>query len=53
MQRCFLLLVCFLLAFAVGCQDAPKGDPAFKKEKADPAALKTQKGEKQQVAPEA
>jgi hypothetical protein len=40
MQRCFLLMVCFFLALAVGCQDGPKGDAEFKKEKVDPASNK-------------
>jgi len=40
MQRCFLLMVCFFLALSVGCQDGPKGDPAFKNEKVDPTSNK-------------
>ena len=46
-----MLLVCFLLAIAVGCQDAPAGDPEFKKEKVDPTSNKPKEGEKLQEAP--
>ena len=53
MQRCFMLLMCFFLAIAVGCQDGPKGDPAFKKEKVDPDSNKPVQGEKMQDAPPA
>jgi len=46
-------MVCFLLAMACGCQEGPKGDPAFKKDKADPEVFQTKKpNEKLQEAPE-
>jgi hypothetical protein len=44
-------MVCFFLAIAVGCQEGPKGDPAFKKEKVDKAEFQPVQGEKQQDAP--
>jgi len=53
MQRCFLLMVCFFLALAVGCQDGPEGDPAFKKEKVDPTSEQPVEGKKDQEAPPA
>jgi hypothetical protein len=52
MKRCFLLMVCFMLAMASGCQEGPKGDPAFKKEQADPEVFEVKdKGNKLQEAP--
>ncbi len=52
MRKCFFLLVCIVLAI-VGCQEGPQGDPAFKKEKADPASKMPVKGQRQQEAPPA
>ena len=45
-------MVCFILAMATGCQEGPKGDPAFEKEKADPEVfVPKDKDNKQQEAP--
>ena len=41
MQRCFLLTVCFLMLVSMGCQEGPKGDPEFKKDKADTSVIDT------------
>ena len=35
MKRCLLLVFSLLLMFSFGCQEGPKGDPEFKKEKAE------------------
>jgi hypothetical protein len=51
MQKCFLLMVCFFLAIAVGCNEGPKGDPEFKKAKIDAKSEQPVQGEKEQEAP--
>ncbi|MDA7918474.1 hypothetical protein N9B20_02310 [Mariniblastus sp.] len=46
MQKCFLLMTCFLLAIACGCENGPKEDPEFKKTKASEVEAKSEvKGE--------
>jgi|TARA_B110000467_G_C17802887_1_gene205976 hypothetical protein len=59
MQKCFLLLTCFFLAIACGCENGPAEDPEFKKTKVgendDTGSEGKKAGEKGQAmdAPEA
>ena len=51
MKRTFLLLTMLCLFVAAGCEQAPAGDPAFKKEKANMEELQPVQGQKLQEAP--
>ncbi|MDA7885023.1 hypothetical protein N9B31_06550 [Mariniblastus sp.] len=46
MQKCFLLLTCFFLAIACGCENGPKEDPEFKKTKATDVEAESKVGKK-------
>ena len=51
MKRLFLLMTVLALFVTAGCQDTPKGDPNFKKEKANMDELQPEQGKKLQQAP--
>jgi hypothetical protein len=46
MQKCFLLMTCFFLAIACGCENGPKEDPEFKKAQATAAEADSKVGKK-------
>jgi len=46
MQKCFLLMTCFFLAIACGCENGPKEDPEFKKTKATDVEAESKVGKK-------